>query len=83
MVALHLVQQADALQVFGRSHRQGQHIANGLVETRVGPVAERDGLVLVLQEVLHMAHLVVHGDEVIHGHHGALFDPAGVPGGAL
>lgn len=61
--------------MFGRGHREGHDVTDGLVEAGVGAVAEGDGLVLVLQEVLHMAHLVVHCDEVIHVHHCALLDP--------
>ena len=75
MVVLHLVQEADGLQVLGRGHRQGQHVADGLVEARVGAVSEGHRLVLVLQEVLDVAHLVVHGDQVVHGYHRALLDP--------
>lgn len=61
--------------MLGSRDRQGQHITDGLVETWIGAFTEGDGLVLVLQEVLHMTHLMVNGDEVIHGYHGALFDP--------
>lgn len=81
-VALHLtfvfhylVQQIDAMEMFGGGDRQGHDISNSLMETRVGPVAEGDRLVLVLQEVLDVAHLMMHCDEVIHVHHGALLDP--------
>lgn len=81
-VVLHFVQEADALQVLGRGHRQGQHVADGLVEAGVGAVAEGHGLVFVLQEVLHVAHLVVDRDQVVHGHHRALFDPGGGEGGS-
>lgn len=45
------------------------------MESRVGAVAERDGLILILQEVLNVAHLMVHSDEVVQGHHCALLDP--------
>lgn len=75
---VNFVQEADALQMFRRGHRQGQHVTNGLVEARVGSIAEGHGLVFVLQEVLDMAHLMVYGDQVIHGHNGALFDPGDV-----
>lgn len=45
------------------------------MEPRIGPVTERHGLLFVLQEVLDVAHLMVHGDQVVHGDHCALFDP--------
>lgn len=77
-VVVHFVQEADALQMFRRGHGQGQHVADGLVEARVGSVAEGHGLVFVLQEVLDVAHLMVHSDQVIHGHDGALFDPGDI-----
>lgn len=61
--------------MFGRGHGQGEHIANGLMEARVGSIAEGHRLVFVLQEVLDVAHLMVHCDQVIHSHDCALFDP--------
>lgn len=45
------------------------------METRVGSITERHRLVFVLQEVLDVAHLMVHRDQVIHRHNSALFDP--------
>ncbi len=74
-IVLHIVQQANALEMFRCGNGQGQYVTDGLVESRVGAVAERDVLILILQEVLNVAHLMVHGDEVIHGHHRALLDP--------
>lgn len=74
-VVLHPVQQANALKMFRCGHRQGQNITDGLVESRVGAVTEGDGLIFILQEVLNVSHLVVYGDEVVHGHHRALLDP--------
>lgn len=75
VVGLNFVQEIDALQMFGCGHRQGEYIANGLVEARVGSIAEGHWLVFVLQEVLDMAHLMVHRDQVIHSHNSALLDP--------
>lgn len=74
-IAFHFVQETDALEMFGCGHREGQYITDGLVETRVGSVTEGHGLVFVLQKILHMAHLMVDRDEVVHGHNRALFDP--------
>ncbi len=74
-IVIHLVQQANALEMFRCGNGQGQYVTDGLVESRVGAVTERDGLILILQEVLNVAHLMVHGDEVVHGHHRALLDP--------
>ena len=61
--------------MLGRGHGQGEHIADGLVEAGVGSIAEGHWLVFVLQEVLDVAHLMVHRDQVVHSHNGALFDP--------
>lgn len=74
-VVFHFLQEADAVEMFGCGHRQGQYITNGLVEARVGSVTEGHGLVFVLQKILHVAHLMVDCDQVIHGHNRALFDP--------
>lgn len=63
--------------MFGRGYGQGEHVPDGLVEARVCPVTEGHRLVFVLQEVLHVAHLMVHCDQVVHGHYSALFDPEG------
>jgi len=70
-------EEPDFLKVAGGGDRQGQDITNGLMEAGVGPAAEGDGLVLVLQVVLHVAHLVVHREQLLHGHRCALLDPAG------
>lgn len=75
VVVLNFVQEADAVQMFGRGHREGKDITNGLVESRVGSVTEGHRLIFVLQEVLDVAHLVVHRDQVVHSHNSALFDP--------
>lgn len=75
VVTLHFVQEPDALQMFGRGDGQRENVSDGFVEAWVGAGAERNGLVFVLQEVLHMAHLMVHSDQVIHSHNGALFYP--------
>lgn len=42
--------------------------------TWVGAFPEHGGKVFVQQEVLHVAHLVVHRDKVVHGHVCALLD---------
>lgn len=44
--------------------------------TWVGTFAVRARLVLVLQEVLNVAHLVVRHQQLLHVHLGALLDPA-------
>lgn len=75
IVVLNLVQEANALQMFGCRHRQGKYISNGLMKAGVGSVTEGHGLVFVLQEILNVAHLVVHGDQVIHCDNSALLDP--------
>lgn len=75
LVILDLIEQADGVQVFGCGHRQRQHISDGLVESRVGAVTERDGLIFILQEILHMAHFVVHRNQIVHVHHCALLNP--------
>lgn len=75
IVVFHFVQEADAFQMFGCGHRQGQDITNGFMEARVGSVTEGHGLVFVLQKILHVAHLMVYCDQVVHGHNCALFDP--------
>lgn len=74
-VVFHFFQEANALEMFGSGHRQSKNITNGLVESRVGTVTKGYGLLFVLQEILHMTHLMVNRDQVVHRHHGALFDP--------
>lgn len=74
-VVFHFVQEADALEMFGCGHREGQDIADGLVEARVGSITEGHRLVFILQKILHVAHLMVDCDQVVHGHNSALFDP--------
>lgn len=69
-------EQTDFLEVAGGGDREGQDIPDGLVEARVGPAAEGHGLVLVLQVVLDVAHLMVHCEQLLHGHRRALLDPA-------
>ena len=46
--------------------------------TRVSSTAELDSMVLVLKEVLHMAHLMVSGHQPLHSDVSTLFDPATV-----
>lgn len=72
-----IVEETNFLEVAGGGDRQGHDIADGLMEARVGPAAEGDGLVLVLQVVLDVTHLVVHREQLLHGHRRALLDPAG------
>lgn len=74
-VVLDLVEKADGVKVLGCGHWQCQNIPNGLVESRVGAVTERDGLILILEEILHMTHFVMHCNQVIHVHHCALLNP--------
>ena len=70
-----LVQQADLVQVCRSGDGEGQHIADGLVEAWVGASAQGDVLVLVLQVVLHVAHLVVDRGQLVHSDPCALLDP--------
>lgn len=70
-----MVQQANFVQMCRSGDRQCQHIPNGLVEARVGTLAQGDRLVLVLQIVLHVAHLVVHRGQLVHSDPCALLDP--------
>lgn len=75
-----MVQQADFVQMCRSGDGERQHIPDGLMEARVGASAQGDMLVLVLQVVLHVAHLVVHGGQLVHGDLRALLDPV-VPRG--
>lgn len=70
-----MVQQADFLQMRRGRDRECKHIPNGLMEARVGTSTQRDMQVLVLEIVLHMAHLVVHRGELIHRDPCALLNP--------
>lgn len=70
-----IVQQANFVQMFRSGDGERQHIPDGLVEARVGPLAQGDRLVLVLQIVLHVAHLVVHRGQLVHSDPRALLDP--------
>lgn len=73
-----VVQQADFVQVCRRGDGERQHIPDGLMEARVGALAQGDRLVLVLQVVLDMAHLVVHCGQLVHCDPRALLDPGAV-----
>lgn len=70
-----LVQQANFVQMDRSGDRERQHIPDGLMETRVGTLAQGDGLVLVLQVVLNVTHLVVHCGQLLHRDPSALLDP--------
>lgn len=70
----HLVQESDGVEMFGCGHRQRQHIPYGLMEARIGSTTVADRLVFVLKVIFNMAHLVMHGEKLLHGHSGALFD---------
>lgn len=70
-----LVQQAKFVQMSRRGDGERQHIPNGLVEARVGTLAQGDRLVLVLQVVLNVAHLMVYCGQLVHGDPCALLDP--------
>lgn len=83
VVVVNFVQEADALQMLGCGHRQGQYIANGLMEARVSSITEGHRLVFVLQEVLNMAHLMMYRDQVIHSDNSALFYPEDTNKGTL
>lgn len=77
VIIFYFVQEADALQMSWCGHRQSEYVTDGLVEAWVGSITEGHRLLFVLQEVLDVSHLVVDCDQVVHGHHGALFDPEG------
>ena len=70
-----MVQQADFVQMCRSGDGERQHIPNGLMEAGVGALAQGDVLVLVLQVVLHVAHLVVHRGQLVHSDLRALLDP--------
>lgn len=70
-----IVQQANFVQMCRSGDGERQDIPDGLVEARVGPLAQGDGLLLVLQIVLHVAHLVVHRGQLVHSDPRALLDP--------
>lgn len=69
-----VVQQADSVQMCRSGDGERQHIPDGLVEAGVGALAQGDVLVLVLQVVLHVAHLVVHRGQLVHSDLRALLD---------
>lgn len=69
-----LFQEADGVEMFGCGDRQRQHIAYSLMEARVGSSPEVDRLLFVLEVIFHMAHLMMHGEKLLHSHSGALFD---------
>lgn len=52
-----------------------KHIPNGLMEARVGTSTQRDVQVLVLEVVLHVAHLVVYCGQLFHRDPCALLNP--------
>ena len=70
-----IVQQANFVKMCRSGDRERQHIPDGLMEAGVGPLAQGDRLLLVLQIVLHMAHLVVHRGQLVHRNPRALLDP--------
>lgn len=68
-------EQPDGFQVFRCRDGERQNVADGLMKARIGSAPEAHRLVLVLQVVLDVSHLVVHGEELLHRHCGALLDP--------
>lgn len=70
-----VVQQANFVQMCRGRHRECKHIPNGLVEARVGTSTQRDRQVLVLEVVLHVAHLVVNCGQLVHCDPCALLNP--------
>ncbi len=68
------LQETDGVEMLGCGHRQRQHIPYGLMEARIGSTSETDRLLFVLEVIFHMAHLVMHGEKLLHSHSGALFD---------
>ena len=61
--------------MLGRRYGEREDVAHGFVEARVSTAPVDDRLVLVLEVVFDVTHLVVDGNEVVHGDVGALFDP--------
>lgn len=70
------LQEADRMEMFGSGDRECQYVPYGLMETGVGAAPEADRLVLVLEVILNMTHLMVDGEQLVHGHRGALLNPA-------
>lgn len=68
-------EKSQTLQVFGRGSREGHDFSDGLVETFVSSVPQEVGQVAVSHLVLVVAHLMVHGEEVVHVDLGAHFYP--------
>lgn len=44
------------------------------MKTRVGSTTVAHRLIFVLQVILDVTHLMVHSEELLHGHCGALLD---------
>lgn len=70
----HLIQKANGVEMFRCGHRKRQHVPYGLMEARIGSSPEADRLVFILEVILDMAHLMMHGEKLLHSHSGALFD---------
>lgn len=68
-------QEFQALQMFGRCSREGHNFSDGLVEALVGSVSQEVGEITVSHLVLVVPHLVVRGEEVVHGDLRAHLDP--------
>lgn len=69
-----LFQKANGVQMFRCGHRKRQHIPYSLMEARIGSSPEADRLVFILEVIFHVAHLMMHGEKLLHGHSSALFD---------
>lgn len=70
-----MVQQANFVQMCRGRDRECKHISNGLMEARVGTSPQRHRQVLVLEVVLHVAHLVVYRGQLFHCDPCALLNP--------
>ena len=70
-----LGEEAETLQMGRRRNGQGQRVADGLVEARIGAVAEDPVQVPVPHKVLDVAHFVVHRHQVLLVDRRAHLDP--------
>ena len=53
-------EQPNLLEVDRGGDRQAHDVPNGFMKARVGPTAEGDRLVLILEVVFNMPHLMMH-----------------------
>lgn len=69
-----VVQQIYLLQMLGRRYRQWENITNSFMETRIGASSINKWQMLILQEVLNVSQLMVHGKQLALSHLSALLD---------